>query len=345
MHYGECSVKDLAKELVDRIPDLTRLKSVNMALENTHANLPFLKNRVSDINRHNTPHDLSAIIIGAGPSLHSHDPVSTIMESRYKGSIICADGALPYCLRNGLIPDYVVTLDPHPTRIVRWFGDPNLTQHSLDHDDYFRRQDLDPYMEIDELGRNDELIRLVNEAASKINCIIATCVSPSVRDRCIESGMKMYWWNPLYDDVDDHDSLTRKVYDINHAPCLATGGNTGAAAWVFANTILGKTEIALVGMDFGYAPGTPLNKTQYYREAHDLFGEKLSDAFITVYNPHTREEWLTDPTYYWYRQMFLDMVKQAPSNTNNCTQGGILFGEGINFRPLQEFLDSLHSPK
>ena len=31
-------------------------------------------------------------------------------------------------VRKKIIPDLVVTLDPHKKRIVRWFGDKNLTK-------------------------------------------------------------------------------------------------------------------------------------------------------------------------------------------------------------------------
>ena len=48
-----------------------------------------------------------------------------------------------YCLRNGVVPDLVVTVDPHAQRMIRWFGQPDLTDAELAEDDYFRRQDLD----------------------------------------------------------------------------------------------------------------------------------------------------------------------------------------------------------
>ena len=331
-------MKDLAKELVDLIPALTLTKSVPTALENTYSNLSFMDHTVKDVVEDVKPDSQSAIIIASGPSLHLQNPVENILAEQYAGTIVCADGALPYCLRNGLIPDYVVTLDPHPTRIVRWFGDPDLDSAALAQDDYFRRQDLDPHMEEKELERNSELITLLNQNAHGIKCIIATCSSRAVRDRCISSGMQLYWWNPLYDDIDTEDSITRQAYNINHAPCLATGGNTGSSAWVFASVILKKTQIALVGMDFGYAPGTPLNKTQYYKEALDLFGDKIEDAFIDIFNPYTQEHWFTDPTYYWYRQVFLNMIQQTNGTTYNCTQGGTLFGDRLEFKPLLEFL-------
>ena len=45
--------------------------------------------------------------------------------------IICTDGSLFYLLENSIIPDLVVCLDPHPTRIVRWFCDENLNKKKL----------------------------------------------------------------------------------------------------------------------------------------------------------------------------------------------------------------------
>jgi hypothetical protein len=41
----------------------------------------------------------------------------------------------------------------------------------------------------------------------------------------------------------------------------------------------------------------------------------------------------------WYRKVFLEMVADASCVTYNCTEGGIVFGEGIIFSPLKDFLD------
>src|SRR5438093_9171962 len=40
---------------------------------------------------------------------------------------------------------------------------------------------------------------------------IATCASPAVVDRCEKAGMRLYWWNPMYDDYDQPDSLSRRL--------------------------------------------------------------------------------------------------------------------------------------
>ncbi|MFQ6029390.1 MAG: 6-hydroxymethylpterin diphosphokinase MptE-like protein [Dehalococcoidia bacterium] len=319
---------------------LTALKSVDLALANTRINLEYLDRTIADLaNTSRNGRCGSAVIITAGPSLHRRNPVAQILSSGYEGDLICADGALAYCLRNGLVPNYVVTLDPHPRRIVRWFGDPHLDESSLAEDDYFSRQDLDPYMGLYEITRNRQVIELVNKHGPEINAVIATCVSLSVTKRCLDAAMRLYWWNPLYDDFRDPASLARQVYNLNKVPCMASGGNCGSAAWVFANAVLKKKEIAVVGMDFSYAPGTPLEKTQYYKEVAELFGNEAPDAFVDVVNPYLQEVWFTDPAYYWYRETFLEMARDADCATYNCTEGGILFGEGVEFAPLNSFLE------
>ena len=161
-------MKKLASELVQNMQNLTAIKSIDVAVKNTKINLGFSGQSVLDLPKSIPDKKLhSAIVIGAGPSLHINNSVQRIMNSNYNGLIICSDGAFPHCLRNGLIPDIVVTLDPHPTRIVRWFGDTNLNEKNNLKDDYFRRQDLDPYLGEEEINKNNELIKTINKLGRK----------------------------------------------------------------------------------------------------------------------------------------------------------------------------------
>ena len=134
--------------------------------------------------------------------------------------------------------------------------------------------------------------------------------------------------------------MTEQIFNMNNVPCMVSGGNVGSAAWIFAHAILGIKEVAVVGMDFSYAPGTPLEKTQYHTEIVEVFGDNAEEAFIDVYNPHEDETWFTDPAYYWYRQIFSQMAQEAGCKTFNCTEGGILFGGGIEYSSLSDFLSS-----
>lgn len=328
----------LAQQLLSRMAELTVLRSAETAINNATQNLSLVRLTISDLAAQVRANgNRSAIVIGAGPSLHRQHPAPQILASGYTGDIIAADGALGYCLRHGLVPDYVVTLDPHRSRVCRWFGDPALESRQ-DGDDYFRRQDLDPHLGIDEVRRNRELIELVNRHGPSIKAVICTSAAPNVARRCLESGMELYWWNPLMDDVEYPNSLTRRLYETNRVPCMVSGGNVGAAAWVATSQVLHKEDIMLVGMDFSYAPGTPVENTQYYKELQEFFGDKARDAFIAVENPHLKETWFADPTYYWYRDCFLQLVAQATSVTYNCTEGGILFGEPVRWASLKDVL-------
>lgn len=324
---------NLAPEL---IADLTYRKTVEIGLQHAAENLPYVSQTIADLGPA-SPRP-SAIVIAAGPSLHRRESAARILRTGYRGTVIATDGALGYCLRHGLVPDYVVSLDPHPTRIVRWFGDSELEHRAPD--DYFRRQDLDPHLATDEIRRNGELLRLVDAYATRIRAILATSVAPAVTRRVASAGMAMYWWNPIYDDFDDARSVTRRVFELNKVPCMVTGGNCGSAAWVFATAVLQCRNVAVVGMDLSYAPGTPLTSTQYYSELRELFGERMAEAYIHVENQYLGETWFADPTYWWYRQSFLELAEQsvATTTTYNCTEGGILFGGKVQWLSLDDFL-------
>ncbi len=320
------------------MPQLTVQRSAAVALENARYNLPYVERTIADLTAPEVGNGKKyAVVVAAGPSLHRKNPAEHILKNGCGGEIVSTDGGLGYCLRNGLIPNYVVTLDPHPTRISRWFGDPGL-ESRRDEDDYFRRQDLDPHLNTDEIKRNRELIDLVNRHGPEIKVAICTSASPNVTRRCLEAGMKLYWWNPILDDIKDDGGLTRKLYRLNKVPCMVSGGNGGTAAWIFSHQVLAKKEVVLVGMDLGYPPGTPPEKTQYYKELQELFGDRAADAFVKVYNAYLKETWYADPAYYWYRQNFLQMARRADCVTYNCTEGGTVFGRGVKFMPLGEFL-------
>ena len=281
----------------------------------------------------------SALVVAAGPSIKRRDPAREIKEAGYRGALVAAESALAYCLRNGIVPDLAVSLDPHPTRIVRWLGDPHLTEEHLKKDAYFARQDQDGAF-ADEMRANDEILGLLDRHGSDIRMALATSVSQAVVDRVLETGMEIYWWNPMLDDPDDPANLTARLQGVNALPCVNAGGNVGTACWVMADAVLGKSEIGLTGVDFSYYSDTPYRNTQYYHEAVALVGEEnLDSVFIRLHNPHMNEWFFTDPAYMWYRECFLEMVADAESATYNCTEGGILFGDNMEFVPLAEFLE------
>src|SRR5262245_33617988 len=97
---------------------------------------PYVKKSIREISPPSGQKKNSCLVVSAGPGVRRKNSIKRIKESNYQGTIIAADGAYINCLQHGLIPDYVLTLDPHPTRIVRWFGDPDFEKHTA-FDDYF----------------------------------------------------------------------------------------------------------------------------------------------------------------------------------------------------------------
>ena len=310
-------------------------------VENARRNLPHLGagRSLAALRAEKVGRGDRAVVVAAGPSLHRTAVADQLLAQRFDGAVIATDSAMRYCLRAGIVPDLVVTLDPHAKRIVRWFGDPELTQADLAADDYFSRQDMDRAF-ADEMRANEEILTLLDRYGKRIRLALSTSASAAVVGRARASGMQIYWWNPMYDDPGQPGSVTRQLQVLNRLPCVNAGGNVGAACWMMAHAVLGKKHVALTGVDFSYYADTPYRNTQYYQEAVALVGEeRLDSIYIRIFNPHLGAWFYTDPAYMWYRNVFLEMVPDADCVTYNCSEGGILFGHGVHFVPLREFLD------
>lgn len=327
----------LVTEILEQMAQVTLSKSAEIGMANAKTNLPYIKHTIAELSPPSADQAPNvAMVMAAGPSLHRQEPAKLMTEYKFSGPLIVADSSMGYCLRNGLVPGYVVTVDPHPTRVVRWFGDRSLEQRG--EDEYFLRQEMDPAMHQNGFSYNRQLLDLVDRFGPRMKAVISTSASEAVRDRCSESGMELFWWNPMYDDYEQPDSWSRRIFELNNVPCMVTGGNVGTSAWVFAAGVLQAKNVVLTGMDLSYPPDNPLKNTQYYTELQELFGDRLDEAFTKVYNPHIKATWYTDPAYLWYRQGFLELANLAPCVTYNCTEGGILFGKGIKFMKLESFL-------
>jgi hypothetical protein len=330
----------LVRQLIADMDQMTWDRVGEHILNNARRNLQFKDNgkSLAALRLHRLGEGDSAVIVAAGPSARRQNPARILRERGYRGMVISTDSGIAHCLRNGIVPQLVVSLDPHPTRIVRWFGDPGLREQDLEEDDYYRRQDLDPIF-ADEVRANQEIIGLMRKHARDMSIALSTSTSLAVVERVIDAGMQIYWWNPMLDDPDKPASRTRELMSMNGFPALNAGGNVGSAAWMIADAVMGKRRVALTGMDFGYYGDTPLTATQYYREAVDLVGkERVGELFSRIYNPHVGAWFISDPAYQWYRKCFLEMAAQAECETFNCTEGGILFGSNVIFCSLGEFL-------
>jgi hypothetical protein len=333
----------IGMELVNRIPEATWEKSGKKALININKNHNRISNgkSISQLRLLKDKYN-SAIIIAAGPSIKRHNPLIEIKKQNYKGLIATTDSGINYCLKNNVVPDLVVTVDPDESRIVRWFGDPNLSEKATKDDDYFRRQELDDEFNSNELGLNQKLIKSINKSCKDVKIALSTSSSTSVVNRVMDIGMDIYWWNPMLDDPGQENSYTLDLHNKNKLPCINSGGNVGATTWMILDAVLEIKNIALTGFDFSYNNDSSFYNTQNYYSAVDLVGKNnLNKFFIPVHN-HILDEWYyTDPQYMYYKKIFLEMVKYSKCTTYNCSMGGILFGDNIKFTNLSTFLKKM----
>lgn len=327
------------RALVDEITTIGLDYHRESITKNALYNKRYAENSVKSLPKLEGEKARHGIVISAGPSVKRTRSIERIRDAGYKGSIVSTDGGYVACLRAGLVPDYVICLDPHPTRIVRWFGDPDIEKHSAN-DDYFERQDLNADFRGDSLRKNAENIELVNKHAAQTKVIVATTVHATVTDRLRAAGLQTYWWNPLVDDPTSATSITKQLFEINKIPCMNTGGTVGTAAWIFMAAYLKLPLIGVVGMDYGYHGSTPFEQTQtYYELLHRNGGKEGIERFFVKYKfDLTGDEFYTDPTYYWYRRNFLELFEkiQGPQ-TFNCTEGGTLMHERIPRIYLDEY--------
>src|SRR6266511_1744991 len=190
---------ELGRRIASALEAATFERVAGVGLANAERNRPRIVRSVLELAEMPLGGD-AAVVVGAGPSLHRRRSLERLRASGFAGTIVAADGALGACLRAGVVPHVVVSVDPHPERIVRWLGDPTLEKPR--DDDYFRRQEMDPVHRDDELHANRALVELVDAYGPKIKVAAATSAAPAVVERCEQARMELYWWNPMYDDYD-----------------------------------------------------------------------------------------------------------------------------------------------
>jgi len=339
MSPATAQVSGQFEKLVGEICGIGQQWHAESIVGNSKRNKPFANRSIRDIALPAGKKAASAIVISAGPSLYKNDIFSRLKRLGYEGTIVAIDGSMVRCLKSGIRPDYVLTLDPHPTRVVRWFGDPDFEKNS-EGDDYFRRQDLDIAFRNDSIQENLKNIELVDQRAADIKLVICSTAPENVVRRARRAGFDMYWWAPLVDDPRLETSLTRAIVRETSLPAMNTGGTVGTAAWVFATAFLGIPRVAVVGMDLGYyRADTSYRLTQTYYTLRNMFGEaNLPEYFPEMTFPSTGEVFYTDPTYYWYRRNLMDLVSASGVRLYNCTGGGTLFGPGIECLTLEQFV-------
>lgn len=314
------------EELVASLPQVGLDHHRDTILENSRRNARCMEATLRSI----VPNPDPCLILSAGPSLYRKKIIERIY-GKFNGTVIATDGAYLQCLRGGVLPAYVISIDPHPTRMIRWFGDPDLEKNSKG-DDYFDRQDLDVRMRKVSADDNAYNIELVNQTAKLTRFIVASTCPENVIARLRKAKANLYWFAPLVDDPDSSDSLTRQMVEITDLPAMNTGATVGTAAWVFAHQILRSKNIAVAGFDFSYPFGTKLEQTQEWNMLKDESFYPRVDGIAG--------EVIASPTYAYYLRNLRDLLDSANARITNCSEEGMLAGLRIDVKPIESWLAS-----
>lgn len=263
----------------------------------------------------------SAIVIGRGPSIKKFNHLELLSKSKFKGKIVCCDGALIDTLKAGITPEkfpdfYVVTIDPI-AEVKKFFDD-----------------------------------EIVDKYGSKIKGIFTIISHPSVIERARKSGIKINWIHSLFDYDEGKKSfnyisasLIRAKNQSNGLPAIQTGGNVGTSSWFISWKILKCPKVVLIGLNHGWEEDDSLDTIIRHGLKHLSINIEKNDPnfkklFPKVFNPDIGKYCILDPIFQFYSTAFKEFIARAPSwvTTINATEGGSIFGKRVKSMTFQEFL-------
>lgn len=304
----------LTELMGERISRTTKENLLDLWISNFGANLPLIRKgrTIGEL----VPKDAEkatvglgpAVIIGAGPSLwkYKHLEMLAQTDKPEKIAVVASDRMVIPSLKAGITPDKFLSwqsvgVDGSPV-IAKWYDDP-----------------------------------ILEEYADKLKICIITSTHPSVIKVLKKHKVDPIWYNPVFDDWRDNESYTRLQRIMTKSKSLPNGipamgclGNCGSAGWVMSHSLLRRSSLCLIGINFGYDEDTPLEQTNYFsgflQAAHGNY-ELAKSLFQTLWNPYFKCNAIVDPVFNHYRQAMLDSVNQTPPyvETYNCSEGGSLF--------------------
>ena len=261
----------------------------------------------------------TGLVIGRGPSVIKNNHLEMLSSRGFDGTIICTDSALKTCLTSGITPEkfkrfYVVSIDTNDYVNKFYQG------------------------------------AIVKRFGKKIKCLLSTTVHPSTYRDAKKSGMEVFWFHTLFDYNKGKSSFNYISGIIakskNHEkglPAIQTGGNVGTSSWIIAWSILKLSTVGLIGIDHGYTNDMSwesISNQHKIPERIDRNSKAFKKAYPTVYNPDFKTYCKQDPLFVYYSNALKEFIPKAPDwvKTINATEGGAIFGKGIQCMKFRNFL-------
>jgi len=322
---GYASVSDAARSLLrdwakNRENDSNPTKSERLSKNTCHNLFPmWMKNFRRNIDDVEKSRDLvqleekyrdrkTAVVIGAGPSVHKYGHIKMLKKSGYDGVIIATDRILIPCLKEGLIPNIVISLD----------GD----------------------FEVSEFFKHE----LVKKHGQEMDVVFSSVVD-NATVKTLPRRSNVYFFNPHMDTMDPDMSVSKAMWWMTNRTVMHTGGNVGAACW-FLSVYMNKSPIGLIGMDLSYPDIKDIQEIPtfgIYDRMHQGDPEKIIKCFRRDYHPFFKTEAIVDyimDTYYEVFKTWIGAIHSAHGvDTINCTGGGAIHpSDGLECLYFDDFL-------
>jgi hypothetical protein len=279
--YGTKEYEDSLPDNEESVQTVTRQVYERLWWENIGQNISgMFENKDHDLKTFMKSVGKPVLVVASGPSVEKYKQLEILGKSEaYKQgklTVVVCDRSLIDCLKNGIVPNLVVTIDATPAT-TKFFDVP------------------DEYIE-----------HLIPTAP----CMIA---NPEAVKKARLLG-PIYWWVSLWDDyrgkpipvktecpkcktvfsvlAPNPKSYTRILYWMTEGKVIVqTLGNVGATA-IFVALHLGEYPgvaervVSFIGFDLGYPVGTPLEQDQYFKANTNLVERENSE--LTKYRTAAR---------------------------------------------------------
>lgn len=318
--FFEEQKNESTQEKIERIFEKTTLDTYyDEWIQNFSSNLNYIKSGFSarELISNQSNSSSSAIVIGRGPSIKKHNHLKILSQSNYRGTIICTDGSLVNVLKSGITPEkfknfFVVTIDTQE-RQKKSYDDP-----------------------------------IVKKYGKQIKCILSSTVSPHTYNIVKESEMEVYWIHTLVDYDKGKSSfnyisglMTKTEKTPKGLPAIQTGGNVGTSAWIIGWNILRHSHVGLIGIDHGYY-SDERTSDDHFLPNDSKNSIEFKKAYPKIHNPIYDVTCIQDPIFQYYSNALKEFILKASKHvkTINATEGGTIFGNGIECITLKKFIQN-----
>ena len=281
-----------AKSKAEMVSQNTLKSKLGIWAANLRDNLPYIEKDITTIPKIND----QVLCLAAGDSLKLHfDKIND-----FKGTIIACERNLIPLLEEGIIPNYVVSID----------GSEILTQF-IDHP-------------------------IVDKYAHLMTGVFSTTVAPSTVGRW--PGKKIFF-NAWLDDINEAKSVSMVMQEITRSATMHTGGHCGATLWFLAY-YLQANPIVMLGMDLAYPATIPdLSHTQLWDGVKHLSEQEILDHYRREINPFGKEI-ITDYIFDGFKDVWLSWIKEMTEyETIQCSDYTILHESPVKVMTFKQYME------